>query len=549
MAIPLAATLAIGGLSSLLGGLFGGRKNSALEASLPMLQRLYDRAMGGDGDAMQSLFSEITRLQGQRVEDTQNAADLSYSSPYPGGYWPGQTYTPEERDAIMQSGDLRNLLPSEDELAQMGLSHDEIVQIKGDPFSAFNFFGEQGGRAQGDLEGYQDQAYSTLNAIDRPIRSTVERTGQRGSEAISRYADPLHRLAYNPDLLQRGDFLNDVRSTVNDPRTSLDPRFAQDYAFSDKDMNDLEYLANRSVGQRYSGAMEDVRRRAAAAGATNPLAAAALSARLLPQAAAEAGDVATGARVTGRREQLDRMRDKEGLRLSAEQSNASRRLSGLTQAEQMRLDAAMNQAGLAKGVEEGLLNNEMSLNALLGQMGLNAEEYLGSTNLDTITNMAKLRQALDQSIMEGGSRLLQTGESNASDRAKGIALNRQDTARFVPTFRFNTGLQVNDRLSDRAKGIANDRLSFERERRGYQANAANTANSNWLNAAGMAGNFWNSRGSQALGAANGFRGVGSEIAGQPSAVERGISTGLGVFSGLGPFTGGNNNRAGTSRRP
>lgn len=546
MAIPLAVMLAIGAGAGAAGGLFGGRNNSALEASLPMLQRLYDRAMGGDGDAMQSLFSEIARIQGTRADTAQNTADLSYSAPYPGGYWDSQNYTPEERDAIMQAGGLQSLLPSEDELAQMGLTHDEIVQIMGDPYSAFNFFGEQAGRAQGDQEGFQSQLYDTLGAIDRPIRSTVERIGQRGSEAISRYADPLHRLAYNPDLLQRGDFLSDIKSAVNDPRTSLDPRFAQDYAFSDKDMSDLEYLANRAVGERYSGAMEDVRRRAAAAGATNPLAQAALSARLLSQAAADAGDSATGARVTGRREQLDRMRDKEGLRLSAEQANASRRLSGLTQAEQIRLSAQANQANLARGVEEGLLGNELGLNQLLGQLGMNAEQFLASANLDTITNAAKLRQALDQSIMEGGSRLLQTGESNASDRARGIALNRQDTARYVPNFRFNTGLQVNDRLSDRAKGIANERLNFERERRGYNANSASQANSNWLNAAGMAGNFWNSRGSQALGAANAIRGVGSELAGQPSRLERGISTGLGVLSGLGPFAG---NRTGTSRTP
>lgn len=547
MAIPLAATLAIGGVGSLLGGLFGGRNNRALEASLPMLQRLYDRAMGGDGDAMQSLFSEITRLQGQRAEDTQNAADLSYSAPYPGGYWPGQTYTPDERDAIMQSGGLQNLLPSEDELAQMGLTHDEILQIMGDPMGAFNFFGEQGGRSQNELNDTQDLLFSTLGAIDRPIRSTVEGVGQRGSRAISQYADPLHRLAYNPDLLQRGDFLSDIRSTVNDPRTSLDPTFSQDYAFSDKDMGDLEYLANRAVGERFAGVTEDARRRAAAMGATNPMAQTALLSRIMPQAAAEAGDAAAGARLQGRREQLNRMSEKEGMRLSAEQANASRRLSGLTSAEQMRIAAANSQANLARGVEEGLLDKEMGLNELLGRLGMNAEQFLATTNLGTITDMARLRQALNQSIMEGGSRLLQTGETNASDRAQRIATNRQDTARYIPNFRFNTGLAVNDRLSDRARGIANDRLGFERERRGYQSGAADRANANWLNAAGMAGNFWNSRGSQALGAAQGYSGIGSNLANQPSAIERGISTGVGIFSGLAPFTGSNDNRAGTSR--
>lgn len=536
MAIPLAATLGITSGLSLLGSLLGGRGRQIPQELQNQFLTLYDRAMGGDGQARQSLMDMIEQLQRNRYVDMTGAADQAYSAPYPDGYWSSQFYTPEEQAGILDEEGLQNLLPTAEQLQAMGYTQDEIQEILGNPYAGFNYFGEQGGRAQDDLGVTEGRLFDTLAEQGRNIRQGTADAGRRGYQALDWARGDLRDIARNPNLLTREGYQDELNRIADDPNLGLSGEFQSGYEFGDKDREGLEYLANRSVGARYDRLLDDVRRQMTASGVTNPLALSGLMKEYNNQSAADAGDAAVGARLQGRREQLDRMRDKEGMRLDAAGRQASLRLNSRTAGERDRLAAQQFASNLQRGVEEGLLDRDLSLNELLARLNLQGEQYLGSSQLGTIRDAGDARQRLNQLIMTGGANLMQRGEEEGSRRRQTVANQRTDTARFVPQMMFGMGMNLSNTRSGRRAGIADTRLGFERERRGYYTGQAGAAQTGMNQSANNAAGFWGMRGDQAARGAAGASGNFQWNASQPNAWERGISAGLGAFGALAPNT-------------
>lgn len=532
MAIPLAASLGISAGSALLGWLGSRNANKLPPEVLNRLQSLYDRAMGGDGDARQSFMDEFSRISRDYALDMRGRAGESYSAPYPGGYWDSQFYTPEEQAGILDEGGLTGLEVTPEELEAMGYTQPEIEQILGNPYEAFNFFGEQGARAQDDLGVTEGRLFDTLAEQGRNIRGGTADAGRRGYASLEGGSRNLRGISGDPRLGLAEGYQAELNAIADGPSLGLDAGFASGYEFSDKDREGLEYLANRGVGAKYDQLMEQTRQEMQRRGANNPLALAGLANEFQSEAAADAGDAAVGARIEGRGEQLNRMRDKEGMRLSAEANRARTRLSARESGERTRLGAEQFRANLARAVEEGILDRDLDLNRFLAGLNLQGEQYLGSSQLNTIQQAGRERQDVARDIRTGGAALLQGADRDRSGRNTTVANARTDQARYAPNLRFQQGMALSGVRSGRRQGIANTRLGFENERRGFFTGQGNLASGQWGSGVGQAANFWGQRGQTAANALQGQVGASQWQAQQPTGWQGAIAGGLGAFGAL-----------------
>jgi hypothetical protein len=130
------------------------------------------------------------------------------------------------------------------------------------------------------------------------------------------------------------------------------------------------------------------------------------------------------------------------------------------------------------------------------------------------------------------------GDAASTGRARDIANNRQQTQRDVDNTRYQQNFQTQGVLGDRYRDIANQRLDFEKERRGYLAGNTGMYYQGGLTGQGQQVGAYGARtGAQNTSGANYARdwrtGEELELArrNSPTGLERGIAAGLGIVSG------------------
>lgn len=171
---------------------------------------------------------------------------------------------------------------------------------------------------------------------------------------------------------------------------------------TDKDVSDIETSAGTTLGNKYRSAEDELRRNAAAAGNTSPLAIAAANARLQHEEAADAGDAMTNARIAALQAQATRAQQIEAQREGATQTQAAMQAAAGT-TEQSQKQAAAALAG-QKGID-------VATNA--GNVGINAANTYGQQALN------------EQNTMTGQKyTAASTADQQASDRAAALAAQR-----------------------------------------------------------------------------------------------------------------------------
>ena len=436
-----------------------------------------------------------------------------------GSYQPGQIYSPAEQEQIARENQLYGGMTTPDQFGQWGLQPDEISSIMGDPYAGMNYFNPVAGNIYRDQDFTEQRGFDRLNESHRNIRGDIGRY-QQGAQGLLDSGGGRIR-----GTLDQGE--TGVRGTYNDPRLGVSGDFMQNYQFGDKDITDLETQAGRAVGARYQGAMNDLEMQAASSNINNPLGVAALKDRYLRESAAEGADAQVGARVAGRGLQLATTKGREDTRLGAEQARAG-----------MALEGELNLSGRRTAAEQRLLDQGLATEADLARMRMEGEQYLGTTALNENRALGEMRQLNNRYIGSTGSQLAMAGDDAATGRARDIANNRQQTQRDVDNTRYQQNFQTQGLLGERYRDIANQRLDFEKERRGYLAGNTGMYYQGGLTGQGQQVGAYGARtGAQNTSGANYARdwrtGEELELArrNSPTGLERGISAGLGIVNG------------------
>lgn len=491
----------------------------------PEQQQLTDEGRGMWAD----MWGDRTRYQRE--------ADFLYG----GDNTESQYYNPQEIENMRRTNERYGAMTTPEEYAAMYMTPEEMQASGGDPWAGLNRFDQDAAGIRSDLDTREQRSFDTLGEQERNIRGVGERYRQGAGGALTSGAAGMRGAVdgAGQDLDASG---RSVRGLYEDPDILASEEFMRDYKFGPEDTRDLEHLATSGVGTRYQSEVEDIQRQAAAQGNSSPLALAAMRERSNKAAAREGADAAVGARAQGRQMELETTRGREDVRLGAEQNQARLGTSSeLSLADMLQRRRAM-QLGAEQNIRDAALENE----GRQADFDAGNERYLGSSRLDTYGNLGNARQQAGQFIAGTGAGLAQGADDRATSRANDMARNRQDTQRYTAGQRYDQGRQTAMDSSGIDRGIADQRLDFNRERRGYTAGMQAGSQAGALSSMGQRTGFYGTRGglrNQASGNLGTYdinrRNQAYRDLAIPSRAERAISSGIGGFMGAGGGGGGN----------
>lgn len=354
----------------------------------------------------------------------------------------GGGFTPEERDRILQEGGLRDLAWTDDDSNSNFLEGWREQQISGNPYAAFDLYRGMSEQAEGNLA---DQAQNQRGAL---------------GEMRQRYDDAL-----TPELGMSSDYVGGVNDALNsgeqavrgvydNPVLGLSDIYNEDRLVSDSEVEDISRGASMRAASGYNRAIDQLERSAAASGMANPLAVSAMKNRLNRNSAADSVDAAIEGRMAGRREQRGAVQGYEDTRLGAEGRRANMALQGELELGGRRLGALENREQTRLGAERDISSRRMRGADAIGGAGIGVE--------GDIANRDQRYREFNANMATG---LMGQGEQAGSDRAYRLGTNRQATNQYNQGRRWEQGIGINDRLSNRNAGIAGERLSDTREGR------------------------------------------------------------------------------------
>jgi hypothetical protein len=190
-------------------------------------------------------------------------------------------------------------------------------------------------------------------------------------------------------------------TAVNNPALAFDPN-ATEKQLTDADVQEMKTAAGTRVGNQYRSAEDQLRRDAAAAGNSSPLAIAAANARLQTQSAAGMGDAEVNADIAARQAQQERAAQIEQQREGATQTQAG-----------MKAQAATTEQGQAQNAAALAGTQAIQAGEAVGQAGINAANQYGQTAIN------------QQNTQTGqGSQAAITADTQASQRAQDAAQTR-----------------------------------------------------------------------------------------------------------------------------
>ncbi len=425
---------------------------------------MYNQWLGTQfGPQQQAIWNQVGSnldTYGRNYQRYTDLADASYS---PEHYGRNAYYTPDEINDMTRQSQFMAGMTTPDEFAATYFSPEEQARISGDPYAGLNYFNDRAGRQFSDLDTQEGRTFDALSSMDDRLDRYGDQYEQTGRGALDSGAGRM-------------------RSLTGSDALNLDPEFARNYKFGQSDVNDLENLAGTTAGNQIRSQAESIDRRAAAQGNTSPMALAAMKQRFANDAASQAADAATGARVQGRGLQLSTMANKEGMRLDAERGKTDR-----------QTDA-----------ERTIMANELGYGSSLAGLRSGNTQFGSNARLSAYDQLGKLRQNANQFTAGMGGQFAAQGDTNASNRAAGIAGQRTSTQANNNTVRYGQNYDTQRQLASAANNIANQRLGANQEQRGYWAGQAASNSGAQQNATNTASNWWSNWNNAGQNASNSY---------------------------------------------
>ncbi len=387
-------------------------------------------------------------------------------------------YSPEEAAAIKAQGGMPTALT--DEQAQGNfLTPEEQAGIRGDTGSYTRDFNpDQMSQDQNVSAGQQRGA---VNNLKTGLHGAIDNTALSQSGKFQQ--DSENQLGANQNEFGTvlGAVGNNVRGTIDPNAVTASDSFLKDYNMSPEEQQNIVTGAGISAGARDAAAVDDMERRAAAAG-SGPGGVAAYRARMARAGAADAGDAMTQARIkasdaaAAREMSGEQLREQGGQYLTNVRSGTELKMGEDALAGSQHLgDQALTQRNSVEG---------QRLAAEQAKTGINvgAEEAAGAADIGTEANInAQGRQQQQFNTTTG------TGIAEAQDQANvaregALAGNRQQTGTANQATQFGQQKTVNDTGSARATGVADTRLAQQTQARNYYQGQDQQANQNAENA-------------------------------------------------------------------
>lgn len=420
------------------------------------------------GEQLNSDLTNYTNDQYAQAGDFSDLQGAAYS-----GIANGQGgYSGDEKNAILRQDELNSLQLTPEEANQNYLSTDEQKGIMGDTGAAYHQLGiDEAGvdlasnnrdqYARGEFNAGRDAVNNSLNAQDAGVR------GAYGSQAATTRATVVGEA-------------NNARKYLDPNALNTSAEYNSAYNFGDRDMQDIEDKAGRTVGYGAAADEDRLLQDANASGNTSPLALAAARNRIRQQGQVGSADAITDARIQAKQLQLQTAQNKENTRLGAAQNYAN---LGTGTELNLGQDALANEQSLGAaqiGAESYLGNQRTQAQQALGQQGTQLEKDLGQSHIDIGTTGAQMNLAAGQAK-----------DAANSARAGQVATNRQATSQANQATQYNRGKSAYDTESAANTNFANQRLSQEQEyrktladRQAQAAQAAQVGNSQKVGAYG-----------------------------------------------------------------
>lgn len=509
-----------------------------------------------------NIQSGIDYARAQELQ-MRNATNAAYAPAAGGGYQSGQVYTPGEIDQMTRAAQYQSGVTTPEQFAQWQLTPEEQAAYQGNPYAGSNYFSGISDTIHGNLMNTAAGTYGALEGQDVAVNAVPSGYKSEAGTVLGAGTGAIRGAAYDPRQYQRAGYGQDVqaalasgagaaRATWENPELAASSDYMSQMNFGPSDINDLETQAGGAARARYVDQLNQAEQAARAEGVTSPMGIAALKGRYLSSAAADAADAQTGARIQGRGLQLQTLQNRENTRLGAAQHQADlaaqgeltlggRELQALSDTEAMRLGAAGAAAGRQIGAEQGIMGAGLDVAGNAANLGMQGAQYLGSSRLAAIRGLGQDQQQALQYMGTTGAGLLQQAEAAASQRAGNLATYRSSIQQAADAARFSQNQSTQDRLAAAAKAAADQRLAYEQERRNYYGGTAGQYYQGGLTGQGQYTGAYEARTGATTGASGAY---GNYALGQqqvninrqnmPTAVERGIAAGLGIFKALKP---------------
>lgn len=426
-------------------------------------QFVNNRALNeNEGDMYQQYFGgEASRRLGLENGALLKSNDLySQLEQNPG-------YSQQEIDAQLGNrpdggNDFRDLLNQD--YNSNYLSEDEQGQIRGNPYGAMDQLHPEeltnnNTTAFNASRGYIDNANNRLN-------QNYDVTNDRLNSAIT--PDLGMSDGYSGSISNIENVTDDrMQGAVNNKGLDMSGEYGRQAGMSDQEVEDTAAMGGQAVGARSRAAIQDLERQAAASGNSSPLAVAAMRAQFEDQNAVNSADAAVNARLGARAQQRDAATGVEGTRLGAERYKTGAQLDAASRMGDLATNAETNRERMRMQGAQDISSRRLGAASQLGQMGERSAMYETDANLGAERDWASRGQQANEFNQQMGYGAARTAEQQQSDRAAGLAENRQGVNMANQGNQFNRGYQVNATLANTNKGIADARRQGQAETRNY----------------------------------------------------------------------------------
>ena len=396
-----------------------------------------------------------------------------------GNLWNTPGYTSDEAGNIIRDRQFNGLITPDSEYSNLNPTDAEASGIRGNTGSYTDYF---------DPDQLRNIDVNSANMQRGAVQQARTDIGGALDAEKSGYAAAIDpgKLGLSSDYYKNtSGALNSgtdaVRGTIDAGKLRYDPSVAEGARMTDRDVQDLETQAGRTVGNRYASLRDSIKQGAVAQGNADALAIAAAGGRLNAQEAATAGDAMTDARIKARGAQAERNMALEQQRIGAEQGYA-----GLASGNEQEIASrTLGQANLNEqnrlNAERDISNRQMDATGASAGHALAGGTYLGSLAAGTEGSIGANEANTGKYIASTGTGIRQAQDTANSGRALNLYGARQGNAQFGIQNKFGQGMAVNQQLSGANKGVADARRTGQEEYRNWttgQTGAANTAAQN-----------------------------------------------------------------------
>lgn len=450
-----------------------------------------------------------------------------------------------------------------------GYTESEAGDIMGDPSAAFRYYNpdeltrtaDQGygdvynaargyqmglgdsasridARLGGAAQGIRNDLYGVADEYGRGVRGAVDESAESLTRPTGDQLDwqgGVYNYLRGENEGAGSDYGKALDAATDRDRLGLSSDFSSRYELSPQDEQAFKDVAAQATAGQYGKMAAEAKLRAAAGGNTSPAALAAIESNLEHEGAAAAGDAATRAALAASAEKANRVRDVEGMRLGSEQDIASRQAANAGNLYQARAGAAQNLAGLEQQGIQSATGNRLNSASRLADLRYNAANAGGQAKLGAASgaagygyNAAEGAANADMAYADkGGTALMGATQYGATTR-NNVANDNQKTGQTLAS-------SADAARSNRAAGVANQRIAGQNTYRGYLAGQQGTQQQGGANAASGAVNAYGTEGglqNQATG--QGMQGAAAKD-NKPGVFDKILGAAGGILSGIGSF--------------